>query len=218
MELSYLVNLAILWCLALLALVQAINAKGIIRTSVSWIISVAIIAVALVFTYLHVVKYEELSILPSVLKREVSMEKKEIRPAATVPVKTISDYVASAQKLVTAAENEIRFIEDFRELPANVSAKTQEEEERKALSLRNQTAQTNQSAVGLFHPRSVSETHQELVQATENLRLAGYSLHAYTGLDNAEERKTQRTQYLNQLESAKKYLSRFKKNLEQLNP
>ncbi|MDR1759199.1 MAG: hypothetical protein LBR60_01585 [Fibrobacter sp.] len=217
MELSYLVNLAILWCLALLALVQSINARGIIRTSVSWIVSIVIIAVAVVFTYFHVVKYEELSkILPSVLKNETSVEIKKVSPAA--PAKTVSAYIASAQKLMAVAENEVRLMEDFKEFPANISAETQEEEERKALSLRNQTAQTNQNAVGLFHPRSVSEVHQELVQATENLRLAGYSLHAYTGLDNAEERKIQRTQYLNQLESAKKYLSRFKKNLEQLNP
>lgn len=217
MDLPNLVNLAILWCLGLLALVQAINSRGPIRISLSWIVSIVIIVISVFFTYLHIVKWRDVSISQSVSSM-LSNESSSAIIAAQGKSANLSSYLSAAQKITATAEDEIRAIEAFKEFPVNISAQVQEAEGRKALSLRNQTAQTNQRAVGLFHPRSVSEIHQDLIQATENLRLAGYSLHAYTGLDNTEERKIQRTQYLNQLQKAKKALSRFRKNIEQLTP
>ncbi len=216
-----LVNLAILWCVGLLALVQTINAHGAIRLSLSAITTTVIIIAAVFFTYLKVSDYRNLvtpeTLENSIIQQSASSTSVETPASATKGINSTDVYVPSAQKIVDEALENIKSIQAFETLLPDASESMREDAERKALSLRNQTAKLNQQATGLFHPRSVSEMHAQLVHATENLRLAGYSLHAYTTMEDETQKESQREQYLKQADLAKQALVIFQGNIQKLN-
>lgn len=74
----------------------------------------------------------------------------------------------------------------------------------------------NSRATSLFHPKSLSEIHGELVRASEFLRLAGYALHAYTTIEDAEERKAQFEQSKRQAALAVKAFTAYLSSIEKL--
>ena len=100
-------------------------------------------------------------------------------------------------------------INGFGKLPPNISEADREEWSRKALAISNNAMAINKKALGLFHPHESSEAHAELIQATESLRLAAYSLYTYTLQENAADQKTQLQQAKEQLGQSKIFLDRF---------
>ena len=60
-----------------------------------------------------------------------------------------------------------------------------------------------------FHPHESSEAHSELIQATESVRLAAYSLYTYTLQENPEQQLNQYSQSRDQIAQMKIYLKRF---------
>jgi len=216
-----LVNLAILWCIGLLALVQTVNARGAIRLSLSGIATTVIFIAAVFFTYLKVNDYQALMTPESQGTAAIQQSASSTTTANSTVTKGINSlevYTPLAEKILADALDNIEAIQAFEAIPFEASESDREDAERKALSLRNQTAKVNQQAMGLFHPRSVSELHAQLVHATENLRLAGYSLHAYTTMEDESQKDSQREQYLKQAMIAKKTLENFQEGLKALNP
>ncbi|HPW94781.1 MAG TPA: hypothetical protein PLT31_06280 [Fibrobacteraceae bacterium] len=209
------ISIAILWCICLLALIQALNARGAIRISLTWIITMVIVIVTVAVTYIQL-SDKETNPISSVSFSNTE----EINTPSATNVKQnevrVNTYISSSKKLVAEVTEAIRSIEDF---DANKVPSTEAEREvweRQALSLSQQTAKLNQRTLGLFHPRNVSELHGILLQCTENLRLAGYALHTLSTLEDPELKEVQKEQYLNQIAQAKQKLNLFQIQLKEL--
>lgn len=209
------ISIAILWCICLLALIQALNARGAIRISLTWIITMVIVIVTVAVTYIQL-SDKETNPISSVSFSNTE----EINTPSATNVKQnevrVNTYISSSKKLVAEVTEAIRSIEDF---DANKVPNTEAEREvweRQALSLSQQTAKLNQRTLGLFHPRNVSELHGILLQCTENLRLAGYALHTLSTLEDPELKEVQKEQYLNQIAQAKQKLNLFQIQLKEL--
>lgn len=208
------IPIAILWCIGLLALIQALNARGAIRISLTWIVTSIIILISIAVTYIQFSDNEAMAISSSSAFSDAPPESNTTH--AKQNEVRMNSYLASSKKLMAEIKETINSVESFNteNKPANESER--ETWERQALSLSKQTAKINQRTLGLFHPREVSELHGTLVQATENLRLAGYTLHAFSTLEDPEQKQVQKEQYLHQITQAKKNLDLFKHGLEKI--
>ncbi len=229
-----LISLSILWCIGLLATLQAINARSAIRAALSGIITVVIFVIAGFFTYMKVEGYgsfvsEELSPRPLLaLNEALSGKDSEALPVAAPEIASkespknrengtaLRRYTAQAQKIATEGIALAEQIEKSKELSVRASEPNREAAESKALAIRNSTAKVNSRATSLFHPKSLSELHGQLVRASESLRLAGYALHAYTTLEDAEERKAQFEQSKRQAKLAAKNFADYISSIEKL--
>ena len=231
-----LISLAILWSIALLALIQTLNATGAIKAAISGIVTVIIFLMAIFFSFLKVEGYgtflsRELSpsaIIAANIAANEAMAKERAADSAKVSfdakpatielsssakkeaLNSVERYVSHAEKIADEALDLAAQIGDIDALPNDISEPNREKAENKALAIRNSTAKVNGKATTLFHPRSLSELHQQLIRATESLRLARDALHAYTTLENAEDRKTQFEQSKRQAVSAAKAITLYK--------
>lgn len=232
-----LVNLAILWCIGLLALLQTLNAHGAFRAALSGIVTVVIFIVAGLFSYLKVESYgsfvsEELS-PPSLVAINDALSKKDGSPNASDEsgkADTASDvrqkgresamairrYAASAQRIADEGISIAEQISKMRALPKETSEANREIAENKALAIRNSTARVNVRATSLFHPKSLSALHGELVRASESLRLAGYALHACTTIEDSGERRVQFDESRHRAKIAAEAFAAYKAELEKL--
>lgn len=232
-----LVNLAILWCIGLLALLQTLNTHGAFRAALSGIVTVLILVVAGLFSYLKVESYgsfvsEELS-PPSLVAINDALSKKGVSPTApqengeqeAVPdvrqksresSTAIRRYAVAAKKIADEGIAAAEQIAKTQPLPNGTSEANREIAENKALSIRNATAKVNSRATSLFHPKSLSPLHGELVRASESLRLAGYALHAYTTIEDSGERRAQFDESKRQAKNAAEAFAAYKASLEKL--
>ena len=121
----------------------------------------------------------------------------------------LESYMDESRKVIKRMQEVESAINGFGRLPQNISETDREEWSRKALAISNNAMAINKKALGLFHPHESSEAHAELIQATESLRLAAYSLYTYTLQENATEQKTQMQQARDQLSQSKISLERF---------
>ena len=121
----------------------------------------------------------------------------------------LESYMDESRKVIKRMQEVESAINGFGRLPQNISETDREEWSRKALAISNNAMAINKKALGLFHPHESSEAHAELIQATESLRLAAYSLYTYTLQENAAEQKTQMQQARDQLSQSKVSLERF---------
>ncbi|HHX15870.1 MAG TPA: hypothetical protein GX724_06885 [Fibrobacter sp.] len=208
------ISIAILWCIGLLALIQALNARGAIRISLTWIVTSIILLISIAVTYIQFTDNEVMAISSSSIFSD-STSNNSVTYAKQNEVR-MSSYFTSSKKLTVQIKELINSVEEFNIEKKPTSESERETWERQALSLSKQTAKINQRTLGLFHPREVSELHGTLVKATENLRLAGYTLHAFSTLEDPEQKQVQKEQYLHQITQAKKNLDLFKLALEKI--
>jgi hypothetical protein len=121
----------------------------------------------------------------------------------------LDSYMDESRKVMKRMQEVENAINSFGTLPPNIGEKEREEKSRQALAISNNAMAINKKALGLFHPHESSEAHTELIQATESLRLAAYSLYNYTLQENADEQRVQRQQAREQLAQSKVSLERF---------
>ena len=121
----------------------------------------------------------------------------------------LDSYMDESRKVIKRMQEVENAINSFGTLPLNISEKEREEKSRQALAISNNAMAINKKALGLFHPHESSEAHTELIQATESLRLAAYSLYNYTLQENADEQRVQKQQARDQLAQSKVSLERF---------
>ncbi len=121
----------------------------------------------------------------------------------------LESYMDESRKVMKRMQEVESAINGFGRLPQNVSETDREEWSRKALAISNNAMAINKKALGLFHPHESSEAHAELIQATESLRLAAYSLYTYTLQENAAEQRNQLQQAREQMGQSKACLERF---------
>ena len=121
----------------------------------------------------------------------------------------LESYMDESRLVMKRMQEVESSINGFGTLPQNISEADREEWSRKALAISNNAMAINKKALGLFHPHESSEAHAELIQATESLRLAAYSLYTYTLQENTADQKAQLQQAKEQLGQSKIFLDRF---------
>ena len=121
----------------------------------------------------------------------------------------LESYMDESRMVMKRMQEVERAINSFGTIPPNIGEKEREEKSRQALAISNNAMAINKKALGLFHPPESSEAHTELIQATESLRLAAYSLYNYTLQENADEQRAQKQQAKDQLAQSKVSLERF---------
>lgn len=141
----------------------------------------------------------------------VSGQEQKARPATLSEgaKARLESYMDESRKVIKRMQEVESAINGFGKLPQNISEADREEWSRRALAISNNAMAINKKALGLFHPHESSEAHAELIQATESLRLAAYSLYTYTLQENASEQKVQMQQAKDQLSQSKISLERF---------
>ena len=210
------ISIAILWCISLLALVQAFNGRGAIRISLTWIITVVIVLISVAVTYIQFSDKETIPLSGSSFSNTSDYTNTENTASIKQNEVRVNTFISSSKKLTSEISEILNSIENF---DANKNPETEVEREvweSQALSLSQQATKINQRTLGLFHPRSVSELHGILLQSTENLRLAGYALHTLSTLEDTELKEVQKEQYLNQIAQAKNKLNLFQIQLKEL--
>ena len=138
----------------------------------------------------------------------------DARPQAKGPMSEASrdrldKYLDECTKVIARMNNIMSSIENFGTLPANISESDREKKSQQALAINNSATALNKKTLGLFHPHESSEAHSEIIQASESIRLAAYSLYTYTLQENVQEQANQYSQCKSQLAQARASLERF---------
>ena len=128
----------------------------------------------------------------------------------------LKSYIEETNKVLDRMQNIIESIDDYELIPPNISESDREDRSQQALAINNKATALNRKTLGLFHPHEASEAHTELIQATESLRLAAYSLYTYSLQDNSEEQVKQYQQARDQIGQTKIYLGRFQNDIRNL--
>jgi len=174
------IQVAMLWCIAGLTLVCAINSRGVIRAVVSGIITFAIVVTSVFFSYMKIdsVKQEiglgeATSVSSSSSERAVESQTAGCSPVEKQileDVIAISDSILSFPKLKYINAQGIEKREIF---------------ESKALSLRNRSMDSYRQVRNLLGPGGEKSCYYDLLlAAADNLRLAGYETHSLFGQEN----------------------------------
>ena len=174
------IQVAILWCIAGLALICSMNSCGVLRAVVSGLITVAIIAAAVFFSYM---KYDS-------VRREIGL-------GETTPVESSSSEKAVENQTVNCSPVEKRILEDVIAISDSILAfpklryinaqgiEKREIFESKALSLRNKSMDSYRQVRSLLGPGEEKSCYYDLLlAAADNLRLAGYETHSLFGQEN----------------------------------
>jgi hypothetical protein len=174
------IQVAILWCIAGLAFICAINSYGIFRVVVSGLITIAIIVTAVFFSYM---KYDSV--------------KQEIGFGETISVSSSSSEKAVENQAVGCSPVEKRILEEVIAISDSILVfpklryiNTQGIEKReifesKALSLRNKSMDSYRQVRSLLGPGDEKSCYYDLLlAAADNLRLAGYETHSLFGQEN----------------------------------
>ena len=128
----------------------------------------------------------------------------------------LEKYIDECSKVITRMNAIMTAIENFGTIPANISEADREQKSQQALAINNNATALNKKTLGLFHPHESSEAHSEIIQASENVRLAAYSLYTYTLQENAQEQANQYNQCKSQIAQARASLDRFWNDIQNL--
>jgi hypothetical protein len=137
-------------------------------------------------------------------------------PMSEASRERLDKYLDECSKVIARMNAIMGAIENFGTIPANISEADREQKSQQALAINNNATALNKKTLGLFHPHESSEAHSEIIQASESIRLAAYSLYTYTLQENAQEQANQYSQCKNQIAQAKASLERFWNDIQNL--
>jgi len=174
------IQVAMLWCIAGLTLVCAINSRGVLRAVVSGLITLAIIITSAFFSYMKINSVKQEIGLGEITSVSSSSSERAVENQATgcSPVEkqileeviAISDSILAFPKLKYINTQGIEKREIF---------------ESKALSLRNRSMDSYRQVRNLLGPSGEKSCYYDLLlAAADNLRLAGYETHSLFGQEN----------------------------------
>jgi hypothetical protein len=183
-----LVQVAILWCIAGLAFIGAMNIRGFFRSLLSWSVAIAIATVAVFFSYAYS-KY---------VRQQIGLDKGTAYSKTAVfsdsgfsfdeNSSTDKDSVNKNYTIIEKQllESALAISDSILAFPKRKSINAQgierlEAFESKALSLRNKSMDIYRQIRGLTPPAEGKEYHDLLLVAAENLRFAGYEIHRQFG-------------------------------------
>lgn len=128
----------------------------------------------------------------------------------------LESYLDEAETVIKRMRDITNSIDEFEPIAANINEHDREIRSQQALAINNNATALNKKVLGLFHPHESSEAHSELIQASESVRLAAYSLYNYTLQENPEEQLVQYKQSRSQIAQMNLYLDRFRNDIENL--
>lgn len=131
-------------------------------------------------------------------------------------LKRLESYEYEAETVINRMMVLMRSIDEFEPIAANISEQEREIRSQQALAINNNAIALNKKVLGLFHPLESSEAHSELIQASESIRLAAYSLYNYTLQENPDDQLIQYKQSRSQIAQMNTYLERFRNDIENL--
>jgi hypothetical protein len=179
-----LIQVAILWSIAGLSLICAMNSRGPARAVASGLIAVAIIATAVIFSY---IKYDH-------VKRQIGIGE-NISASSSSPAEknnAVKDFTATAcspaekhllDEAIAISDSILTFPKwkDINEQGIEM----REIFESKALSLRNKSMDTYRHVRNLYESGAENLCYYDLLlAAADNLRLAGYETHGLFGREH----------------------------------
>lgn len=125
-------------------------------------------------------------------------------------------YVDETSKVIERMNAVMESIRNFAPVPANISESEREKRSSQALAINNNATSINKKILGLFHPHETTDVHSELIQASESVRLAAYSLYTYALQEDPEEQASQYRQATSQVNQARIYMDRFNIGIQNL--
>jgi len=233
MERVDLVSVALIWCVGLTALIQAINARGHFRIAMSWIIAAVIFAIALFFSSMKALDLRNLfsaeGPVQSVLAQPppphggLRLDSGHRPPNTTTQGPVDEDslakaYRSEAARLLKEARSCAESVQGFR-IEGNLetlSAPKYEKEESRARALRNQSSNLHRQGRNLRSPAHWLNFHEDLLTALESLRLAGYEIHAQFSADEDVSSSDLRAQSARHAKQALASLADAEARLEKL--
>lgn len=198
-----LADIAVVWAIGLLAVLVSINARGTVRITFSWVITVAVLGICIFASTMKI----------STLKRQLfdgaiadSMPSDTV-PPATMPVQTTpalsasqtqapvpslddqaKEYLKAAQRIVGSALGCAGAITAFETTGlGDLPDSRYEQEQSRALSLRNQASSISRQVKTLVVPASMAYIQADLEKSAESLRLAGWAVHSFFSAENDQE-------------------------------
>ena len=181
-----LIQVAILWSIASLGVICAINARGFFRQVVSWLIVISMVVTSVFFSY---IKFETIK-QETGFKNEAEISSSSIvtssNSAEATEIDSVSEnFLAAKRQLVQNAiviSDLIISFPDWKNIYLQGFEK-REGFESKALSLRNRSANSYRQIRGLVPSGAEKQSYDSLLAAMDNLRLAGYEIHYQFGLE-----------------------------------
>lgn len=183
-----LIQVVTLWCLAGMGVISAINASGLAKQIVSWLIVIAITVAAIFFSYMKV----------ETVKQEIGLNEIKSEPRQNA----VPDSNSATARIVNDSSGE-NYLFAERQLLANIltisdsilsfpkwqsivsqGIEKREYYENKALFLRNNSMNYYRQTRSLSPPTSKKESYDSLLAAADNLRLAGYEVHYQFALES----------------------------------
>lgn len=144
------------------------------------------------------------------VKQAQRNERKEIALGRLESYELASDAVVKRMLEIMSS------IDNFALIDPSISEAEREARSQQALAINNNATAINRKALGLFHPHESSIAHTELIQATENLRLAAHTMYTYCLQENADEQLKLYKLARGQMAQSKVYLERFTNDLQNL--
>ena len=198
-----LVQIAILWCIAGLGIICAMNARGLFRQLASWFIAIAIVATAAFFSYMKFESVQqEMGLKTPVLDSRPMMSSAS---ANTESDSLAAGYTAAEKQLfenIIAVSDSIIAFPSWKDI-CSQSIEKRENFESKALFLRNRSMNFYRQIRNLTSQNGKKQSYDSLLAAAENLRLGGYEVHYQFSLesDTLGESITKAREYASQVKS-----------------
>ncbi len=229
---SYLTEFAVYWGVVGVAIITSINARGALRISLSWFITLLLVFLGVFMTSMKGNEFKQ-KLLDGAAADQVPISEPVAPTTASNPSKTqkqesskpqpvpqvnneelAKDYYEAAGRIIGSALGCAGTIQAFDvETLGQLSDTRFEEEQSKALNLRNQAAALSRQVKALKAPNQFAYIHSELEKTTETLRMAGWAVHAYFGAENETEEASYSDQFRQYSRSAHNSLKTLQQEL-----
>lgn len=146
----------------------------------------------------------------SILKQAPRNERKEIA------LGRLENYELATDAVIKRMLEVMSSIDNFALIDPSINEAEREARSQQALAINNNATAINRKALGLFHPHESSIAHTELIQATENLKLAAHTLYTYCLQEDADEQIKLYKLARGQMAQSKVFLERFSNDLQNL--
>lgn len=221
---QYLSESALYWAIFGVAVIVSTNARGKLRISISWFITVLILMLGIFVASMRGNEFRqklldgEMADHPVSLSEAPKSSDSTAKPESSVNSAQLEkDYLDNAAQIIGSALGCAGAVQAFE--TENLSQLTDsefEKEQSRALNLRNQAAALSRQTKALAVPPKYGYIQSELEKTIEQLRLGGWAVHAYFGAENATEETSYRDQYRQYSKSASTSLKVLQQELLRL--
>lgn len=222
-------ELAVLWSVAVVAIILSINSRGPLRMSLSWFLTALILVMTIFVSSMKVANLKQQfvdgkAVDPSSLptsSKETPPPDPRLQPSNIIQKEhqAITEYVLGAQQLVGSglglAGALITFdLGDMRNLSDSHYRKVKE----RATGFRTEASNLMRQANALQVPEKTRWLHKDVMKALELLRQSSYASYAFFNAEDADEENALIRQTHSQGRSAQNQLRLVQQELLRIQP